>query len=140
MNQISKSIEYFEININKNNFKNSWINKSNILIENNKNLEGLKFSEEAIKKYPTDKKLKNNYAVFLFKCGFQKEALNIYREFDNQNSHFKDSYINYSNLLILINDLSKALEVINKFILEDNNNLEALRQRALIHKLFDYNK
>ncbi len=141
MNDINKSIEYFEININKNNFKNSWINKSNILIENNKNLEGLKFSEEAIKKYPTDKKLKNNYAVFLFKCGFQKEALNIYREFDNQNSHFKDSYINYSNLLILINDLSKALEVINKFILEDNNNLEALRQRALIHKLlFDYNK
>ena len=140
MNHISKSLEYFEININKNNFKNSWINKSNLLIENNKNLEGLKFSEEAIKKYPTDKKLKNNYAVFLFKCGFQKEALDIYRDFDNQNLHFQDSCINYSNLLIQINNLSTALEVTNKFILEDNNNLEVLRQRALIYKLlFDYN-
>ena len=120
---------------------NSWINKSNILVENNKNLEGLKFSKEAIKKHPTDKKLKNNYAVFLFKCGFQKEALNIYREFEDENLHFKDSYINYSNLLIITNNLSKALEIINKLILEGDNNLEALRQRALIYKLLlDYNK
>ncbi len=135
MNDIDKSLEYFEININKNNFLNSWINKSNILIEKDKNLEGLKFSKEALKKYPTDKKLKNNFAIFLFRLGFQKEALDIYKEFDNQNLHFKDSYINYSNLLIVTNKLSEALEVINKFILEDSNNLEALRQRALIYKL-----
>ena len=141
MNDIDKSLEYFEININKNNFLNSWINKSNILIEKDKNLEGLKFSKEALKKYPTDKKLKNNFAIFLFRCGFQKEALDIYKEFDNQNLHFKDSYINYSNLLIVTNKLSEALEVINKFILEDNNNLEALRQRALIYKLlFNFDK
>ncbi len=141
MNDIDKSLEYFEKNISKNNFLGSWINKSNILIENNKNLEGLKFSVEALKKYPTDKKLKNNSATFLFKCGFQEESLKIYKEFDNNNSHFKDSYINYTNILILINELSRALEVINKFILEDNNNLEALRQRALIHKLLlNYNK
>jgi tetratricopeptide (TPR) repeat protein len=37
--------------------------------------------------------------------------------------------------LIVINNLSKALEVINNFILEDKNNLEALRQRSLINKL-----
>ena len=138
---IEKSLEYFEINIEKNNFLNSWVNKSNILIETNKNLDGLKFTEVALKKYPKDKKLKNNFAIFLFKCGFQKEALNIYKEFDDLNLHFKDSYLNYSNLLIEINNLPKALEIINKFILQNSNNLEALRQRALICKLlFDFKK
>ena len=34
--EINKSIEYFDLNIDKNNFLNSWINKSNILLENKK--------------------------------------------------------------------------------------------------------
>ncbi len=135
MNDIDKSLEYFEKNIKKNNFLNSWVNKSNILIENNKNEEGLKFSEKALKLYPSDIKLKNNFAIFLFKCGFQKEALKIYGEFDDKNFHFNESYINYSNLLIEINNFTKALEIINKLLLQNNNNLEALRQRSLIYKL-----
>tara|TARA_B000000475_G_C15987205_1_gene443551 strand:+ start:441 stop:1292 length:852 start_codon:yes stop_codon:yes gene_type:complete len=130
-----KSIEYFELNIKKNNFLNSWVNKSNILLEYEKYNEGLEFSIEALKIFPKNLKIRNNLAIFLFKCGFQDEALKIYKEFDHQKLHFKESYINYSNLLIVINDLSKALEVINKFLLEDKNNLEALRQRALINKL-----
>ena len=81
MNDNKKSLEYFEKNIKKNNFLNSWINKSNILIESNRNLEGVKFSKEALKKFPQDIKLKNNFAIFLFKCGFQK-SLKIYNEFD----------------------------------------------------------
>jgi predicted O-linked N-acetylglucosamine transferase (SPINDLY family) len=130
-----KSIEYFELNIKKNNFLNSWVNKSNILLEYEKYNEGLKFSKEALKIFPKNLKIRNNLAIFLFNCGFQEEALKIYKEFDHQKLHFKESYINYSNLLIVINNLSKALEVINEFILEDKNNLEALRQRALINKL-----
>ena len=74
-------------------------------------------------------------AIGLTKNGEKDEALKIYREFDLQKLHFKESYINYSNLLIVINKLHKALEVINNFILEDKNNLEALRQRSLINKL-----
>jgi protein O-GlcNAc transferase len=130
-----KSIEYFELNIKKNNFLNSWVNKSNLLLEYKKYNEGLEFSKEALKIFPKNLKIRNNLAIFLFKCGFQDEALKIYEEFDHQKLHFKESYINYSNLLIVINNLSKALEVINKLILEDKNNLEALRQRALINKL-----
>ena len=129
------ALEYFELNIKKNNFLNSWVNKSNILLENEKYNEGLEFSKEAIKIFPENLKIRNNLAIFLFKCGFKNEALKIYREFDLQKLHFKESYINYSNLLIVINKLHKALEVINNFILEDKNNLEALRQRSLINKL-----
>lgn len=105
------------------------------MLENEKYNEGLEFSKEAIKIFPKNLKIRNNLAIFLFKCGFKNEALKIYREFDLQKLHFKESYINYSNLLIVINKLHKALEVINNFILEDKNNLEALRQRSLINKL-----
>ena len=45
--KIEKSIEYFSINI-KNNFLNSWINKSNILLETENYKEGLDFTKKAI--------------------------------------------------------------------------------------------
>ena len=38
-----KAHNYFQINIDKNNFLNSWINKSNIFIEEEKYKEGLTF-------------------------------------------------------------------------------------------------
>ena len=79
LNNIDKSIKYFETNIKKNNFLNSWVNKSNILVEKQRNIEGLEFSKLAHKNYSNDKKLKNNYALFLFECGF-KDALKIYED------------------------------------------------------------
>ena len=57
-NNLEKSIEYFEINIKKNNFLNSWVNKSNILLETDRNTEGLDFSREALEKHPNDRKLR----------------------------------------------------------------------------------
>ena len=72
-NNIEKSIEYFEINIKENNFLNSWVNKSNILLENKKFTEGLEFSKEGLLKYPNDLKLRNNFGIFLFECGYQNE-------------------------------------------------------------------
>ena len=137
--KLDKAINYFDINIKKNNFLNSWVNKSNILIENERFEEGLQFSKNALKKYPQDVKLRNNFAIFLFKCGFQNEALKIYQQFDEENLHFEDSFYNYSNILIQINDLSKALLITNKLILNNKKNLNGLHQRHLIYKLlFDF--
>jgi len=130
-----KALEYFELNIKKNNFLNSWVNKSNVLLENEKYDKGLEFSKQALKNFPTNLKILNNYAIFLFKCGFQNEALNIYRELDFKELHSKEGYINYCNLLIQVNDLSLALKVINKFLSIDKNNLEGLRKRHYINKL-----
>ena len=136
-----KALEYFELNIKKNNFLNSWVNKSNILLENEKYDEGLEFSKQALKIFPKHLKIQNNFAIFLFKCGFQNEALQIYREFDNEELHSLESYINYCNLLIQVNDLSLALKVINKFLLINKNNLEGLRKRHYINKLLlNFNK
>tara|TARA_Y100000768_G_C23976361_1_gene683264 strand:+ start:55 stop:2211 length:2157 start_codon:yes stop_codon:yes gene_type:complete len=136
-----KALEYFELNIKKNNFLNSWVNKSNLLIENEIYDEGLKFSKEAIKIFPKNIKIKNNHAIFLFKCGFQNEALKIYEEMENESSHFADSYINYCNLLIQVNKLDYALIIINKFLSIYIQNLEGLRKRHYINKLLlNFNK
>ncbi|MDA9878545.1 hypothetical protein N9C94_01410, partial [Candidatus Pelagibacter sp.] len=134
-NNLEKSIEYFDINIKKNNFLNSWVNKSNILLETNNLYEGLELSKEGLKKYPKDKKLRSNYAIFLFKCGFQKESIKVYEELDLEKLHSTESYFNYSNLLIQINNLPKALDIINKLLLIDETNLDGLRQRHYIYKL-----
>ncbi len=140
-NNLEKSIEYFEINIKKNNFLNSWVNKSNILLETDRNTEGLDFSREALEKHPNDRKLRGNYAIFLFKCGFQKESLKIYEKLDLEELHSPDSYFNYSNLLIQINNLPKSLDIINKLLLLDPKNLNGLRQRHYVNKLLlDFKK
>ena len=139
--EINKSIEYFDLNIDKNNFLNSWINKSNILLENKKFEQGLEFSRKALNHYPNDKKIKNNFAIFLFECGFQNDAIKIYKEFDDKQLHFEDSFINYCNILIQTNNLNKALEVINKLLSFSRNNLNALRQRHFVYKsLLNYKK
>ena len=56
IDNIEESIKYFDTNIEKNNFLSSWVNKSNILLEQKKYDEGLKFSKEALNKFPKDKK------------------------------------------------------------------------------------
>ncbi len=129
-----KSKNYFEINIEKNNFEQSWVNKSNILLEYNKDKEGLEFTKEAYIKFPKNRKIKNNLAVFYFKCGYQKEALSIYSEFDKDQLHFTDSYLNYANILIKINNYSEALKILNTLIFTDPQNQSALRTRSFIYK------
>ena len=137
--KIEKSIEYFSINIKKNNFLNSWINKSNILLETENYKEGLEFSKKAIKNYPNNLKIKNNLALFLFENGFKKQSIEIYKELDNTNNHTTETYLNYSNILMKTNKLSEAIDLLNKLLLEDKENLKALRQRALIYKeLLDF--
>ena len=130
-----KSLEYFELNIEKNNFLNSWVNKSNLLLESERYNEGLNFSEEALRNYPKQPKILNNFAIFLFKCGFQNEALKTYEKLDLEKLHSEESYINYCNLLIEINNLNLALNVINKLLFINENNLEGLRKRHYINKL-----
>ena len=135
------ALEYFELNIKKNNFLNSWVNKSNILLENEKYNEGLEFSKEALKIYPKHLKIRNNFGIFLFKCGFQNEALDIFHQLDTEELHSVESYINYCNLLIQVNNLNLALKVINKFLLIHKDNLEGLRKRHYINKLLlNFNK
>jgi len=137
--KIEKSIEYFSINIKKNNFLNSWINKSNILLETENYKEGLEFSKKAIKNYPNNLKIKNNLALFLFENGFKNQSIEIYKELDNTNNHTTETYLNYSNILMKTNKLSEAIDLLNKLLLEDKENLKALRQRALIYKeLLDF--
>ncbi len=139
--EIEKSIEYFDLNIKKNDFIKSWINKSNILLENKRFEEGLEFSKKALIKYPDNREIKNNFAIFLYKCGFQKEALSIYKEFDEKNLHFNDSYVNYCNILIEVNNLNKALQNLNNLLLLDEKNLNGLRQRHFVYKcLSNYSK
>jgi tetratricopeptide (TPR) repeat protein len=130
----SKAMEYFQINIDKNNFLGSWINKLNILVEEEKFDEGLKFSKLAIKKYPNDLKIRNNYAIFLYNCGFKKECFVIYKEFDDKKLHFRESYINYSKILFQNKSYKEALTIINNILLVDNKNLPGLIQRYLIYK------
>ena len=137
--KIEKSIEYFSINIKKNNFLNSWINKSNILLETENYKEGLDFSKKAIKNYPNNLKIKNNLALFLFENGFKNQSIEIYKELDNTNNHTAETFLNYSNILMKTNKLFEAIDVLNKLLLEDKENLKALRQRALIYKeLLDF--
>ena len=103
--------------------------------------DGLEFSKFALEKHPDNKEIKNNFAIFLYKCGFQNEALDIYKEFEKKKLHFNDSYINYCNILIEINDLDKALQNLNKLLSFDEKNLNGLRQRHFVHKcLFNYSK
>ena len=52
-------------------------------------------SKEALKIYPKHLKIRNNFGIFLFKCGFQNEALNIYRELDIEELHSVESYYYY---------------------------------------------
>lgn len=129
-----KAMEYFQTNINKNNFLGSWINKSNLLLQLGKYQEGLEFIKKAINQYPENTKIRNNYAVFLYNCGFNKECLDIYKDFDEQKIHFTDSYINYSRILYLNKSYEDALFIINNLIFEDGKNIIALRHRFLIYK------
>ena len=129
-----KAMEYFQTNINKNNFLGSWINKSNLLLQLGKYQEGLEFIKKAINQYPENTKIRNNYAVFLYNCGFKKECLDIYKDFDEQKIHFTDSYINYSRILYLNKSYEDALFIINNLIFEDGKNIIALRHRFLIYK------
>ncbi len=129
-----KSINYFATNIEKNDFENSWVNKSNILLEYKKYDEGLKFTKEALIRFPKNRKIKNNLAVFYFECGNQNESLKIYNEFDKDKLHFTDSYLNYVNILIKINNFSEALKILNSLIFADPQNQNALRQRSFIYK------
>ena len=129
-----KAMEYFQTNINKNNFLGSWINKSNLLLQLGKYQEGLEFIKKAINQYPVNTKIRNNYAVFLYNCGFKKECLDIYKDFDEQKIHFTDSYINYSRILYLNKSYEDALFIINNLIFEDDKNIIALRHRFLIYK------
>ena len=129
-----KSINYFSTNIEKNNFENSWVNKSNILLEYKKYDEGLKFTKEALIRFPKNRKIKNNLAVLYFECGNQNESLKIYNEFDKDKLHFTDSYLNYVNILIKISNFSEALKILNSLIFTDPQNQNALRQRSFIYK------
>ena len=133
-NQI-KAAEYFEINIEKNNFLNSWVNKSNILLENKDFKEGLIFSKRAIVNYPKNIKIRSNYAIFLFNCGYKNESLNIYNEFDNEKLHSVDSLINYSNILFQVRDYKNALTVINQLLFIEKKNLNGLILRHQIYKI-----
>ena len=130
----SEANKYFQINIDKNNFLNSWINKSNLLIQQEEYNDCLSFVKLAIKQYPNDKKLKNNYAISLFNSGFKKECLDIYKDFDNNNSHFSESLINYSKVLFQLKLYTESLKVINTLLISNNNHIDALRQRFLIYK------
>ena len=132
-NQI-KAVEYFEINIEKNNFLDSWINKSNILLENKDFKEGLIFSKRAIVNYPKNIKIRSNYAIFLFNCGYKNESLNIYNEFDNEELHSIDSFINYSNILFQVRDYKNALIVVNQLLFIEKKNLNGLILRHQIYK------
>ncbi len=129
-----KANKYFQKNIDKNNFLGSWINKSNILIQLKKHQEGLEFINKAIKKYPENSKLRNNHAILLFNCGFKKECLDIYNDFDKKKIHFDDSYLNYSKILHQNKSYNQALLIINNLLFENDKNLSAIRHRFLIYK------
>ena len=129
-----KSTNYFATNIEKNDFENSWVNKSNVLLEYKKYDEGLKFTKEALIRFPKNRKIKNNLAVFYFECGNQNESLKIYNEFNKDKLHFTDSYLNYVNILIKIDNFSEALKILNSLIFTDPQNQNALRQRSFIYK------
>ena len=47
---------------------------------------------------------------------------------------FADIYINYSNILRQLNNLPKAIDIINELIIFDSFNVQALRLRSLIYK------
>ena len=134
LGNFNKAFEYFQLNIDKNNFLGSWINKSNLLLQLEKYKEGLEFIKIAIDNYPENLKIRNNYAVLLYNCGFKKECLDIYKDFDEQKIHFTDSYINYSRILYLNKSYEDALFIINSLIFEDDKNIIALRHRFLIYK------
>ena len=129
-----KAKEYFQLNIDKNNFLASWINTSNIFLEQQNYNEGLKFTKLALEKYPDDKKLRNNYAVFLFNCGHTKESLEIYKDFTENKTHFNESLINFSKILLQLKSYNEALRIINILLFANDKSTEGLVQRFLIYK------
>ena len=134
INNIDEALNYFNENIKLNNFLSSWVNKSNILLENKNYKEGLDFSEQALIAYPNNLKLKNNFALFLFENGLIERALNVFDELVLAGTKFADIYINYSNILRQLNNLPKAIDIINELIIFDSFNVQALRLRSLIYK------
>ena len=129
-----KAKEYFQQNIEKNNFLSSWINYSNILLEQENYEEGLKFIKLALKKYPEEKKLRNNYAIFLFNCGYLNESMEIYKDFTEKKIHFNESLINYSKILLQVKSYNEALRIINILLFTNDKSTEGLVQRFLIYK------
>ena len=129
-----KANEYFQNNISKNNYLNSWINKSNMLIEEEKYQEGFDFIKLAVNNFPLNIKIRNNYAIFLFNCGYKNECLEIYRDFEKKKIHFQESYFNYSKILFEIKSYKESLESINKVLFLNEKNIEALKHRFLIYK------
>lgn len=129
-----KANEYFQTNINKNNYLSSWINKSNMLLEEEKYQEGFDFTKLALNNYPFDLKIRNNYALFLFNCGYKNECLEIYKDFDQKKIHYRDSYLNYSKILFEIKFYKESLVAVNKALFFNDKNIDALRQRFLIYK------
>ena len=104
------------------------------MLENKNYKEGLDFSEQALIAYPNNLKLKNNFALFLFENGLIERALNVFDELVLAGTKFADIYINYSNILRQLNNLPKAIDIINELIIFDSFNVQALRLRSLIYK------
>ncbi len=129
-----KAVEFFQKNIDRNNFLGSWVNKSNILIETEKYEEGLQFIRKALQKFPDNIKLRSNHAIFLSNCGFIKECLDIYKQFDEKKLHTSESYLNYSKILHKNKFYNQALLIINNLLFENDKNLIAIRHRFLIYK------
>ena len=77
----------------------------------------------------------------MLNSGHQEECINIYKKLDIEKKHTTESYFNYSNILIQINNLTEALIIVNKLLFLDQKNLEGLRQRHYIYKLLlDFEK
>ena len=140
-NNLDEALNYFNKNIIINNFLNSWVNKSNILLDNKNYKEGLDFTKQALIAYPNNLKLKNNLALFLFENGLKEKAFKVFDELLLAKTKFTDPYINYSNILRQHNNLPKALEIINKLIIFDGSNVQAVRLRSIIYKqIFEFKK
>ena len=140
-NNLDEALNYFNKNIIINNFLNSWVNKSNILLDNKNYKEGLDFTKQALIAYPNNLKLKNNLALFLFENGLKEKAFKVFDELLLAKTKFTDPYINYSNILRQQNNLPKALEIINKLIIFDGSNVQAVRLRSIIYKqIFEFKK
>lgn len=129
-----KALKLFSLNILKNNFLDSWINKINIFIEEKKYQSSFDVCKNALLKFPKNLIIKNQFAISLFNNNLISQSLEIYEEFDKKKNHFPNSLFNHSMILLKTGYYQKALIQINKLIFLEKNNIQAYLLRHEIYQ------
>lgn len=118
---LTKAIEYFDININQNNFLDSHINKLNLLYEQKEYQKCLNNSILFLKKFPKDIKIRNILGLCYFETENESKSIEIFSDLVEEKNIYLDSFYNFSIILFKTCNFKKSLAVINQYFFLNKN-------------------